>query len=41
MESKNKANHKKKVRFAVTKSRGWGKENWMKVVKMYKLSVIR
>ena len=41
MESKNKANNnKKKVRFEVTKSRGWGK-SWMKVVKMYKLSVIR
>ena len=43
---KNKKKHTnklmdKEIRFVVTRGRGWGRGNWMKAVKMYKLPVIR
>ena len=31
----------KEIRFVVTRSGGWIEANWMKVVKRYKLPVIR
>ena len=40
---KNKQNKliEKEIRFVVTRGGGWGEGNWMKVVKRYKLPVIR
>ena len=40
---KNKQTHsltEKEIRFKINKGRGWGRGNWIKMVKRYKLPVI-